>query len=299
MSIRTFRRFISEACRSMVKNGLMTMASLFIVTACLFIFGVFISVTMNMNYLGDQLTGQCQIQAWVSKEAEYGGKIQGISNQIKKMPEVESVEFEEGHVTYENFIKTLEKGEDVYFKGVPPEAIRDTFKIKLKDISQTEAFAEKLSKIEGIEQVENKQDIANTVKNITDIVRHASVWIIIVFAFISLFIISNTIKLTVHSRGKEINIMKYVGATDAYIRWPFIIEGILTGIVAAIITFILTALTYNGVVSLLNGQSAFETSIQLKRFSEIQTTIIVSYILTGSLIGAFGSAISVRRYLKV
>lgn len=299
MSIRMFRRFIAEACHGMVKNGLMTVASLFIVTACLFIFGVFMLVTMNINYLGEQLSNQCQIQVYITNEAKYGGKIQGMSNTLKQFPEVQEISFETGEKTFEDFKAGLSPEELVSFEGLPSDLISDSFKITLADISQSESVVEKIYQIDGVERVENRQDIVNQVKSITDGIRHVSVWIIVLFAFISLFIISNTIKLTVHSRGKEINIMKYVGATDAYIRWPFIIEGILTGVVAAIITYFITSLVYSGVLSALSSSASLGAIINLKAFSEIWTTILVSYVVGGALIGAFGSGIAVRRYLKV
>ena len=299
MSIRMFRRFIAEACHGMAKNGLMTVASLFIVTACLFIFGVFMLVTMNINYLGEQLSNQCQIQVYITNEAKYGGKIQSMSDALKQFPEVQEISFETGEKTFEDFKAGLTQEELVSFEGLPSDLISDSFKITLADISQAESVAEKIYQIEGVERVENRQDIMNQVKSITDGIRHISVWIIILFALISLFIISNTIKLTVHSRGKEINIMKYVGATDAYIRWPFIIEGILTGVLAAIITYAITYFAYTGVLSALSSSASLGAIIKLKAFSEIWPTILVAYVVGGGLIGAFGSGISVRRYLKV
>ncbi len=299
MSIRMFRRFVAEACQGMVKNGLMTIASLFVVTACLFIFGVFMVVTMNINYLGEQLANQCQIQVYITNEAKYGGMIQGMSDQIKQIPEISGITFETGEETFENFKSDLSEEELVYFGGLPSDIISDSFKVTLEDITQSEAVVQKLSQIQGVERIENSQDVINIVNNVTQIIRHISVWIIIIFAFISLFIISNTIKLAVHSRGREINIMKYVGATDAYIRWPFIIEGILTGLVAAIISYFITQFAYMGVTSAIDNTAAIGSIINLKKFTEIWNTILVAYLLLGALIGAFGSAISVRRYLKV
>lgn len=299
MSIRMFRRFIAEACSGMVKNGLMTVASLFVVTSCLFIFGVFMVVTMNINYMGEQLANECQIQAYITSEAKYGGKIQGISNQIKQLDGVHEVSFETGEDTFDNFKSELSESELAAFEGLPENIISDSFKVTLKNIKDSEEIAKKLEAIEGVERVENKQDIINIVNNITQIIRHVSIWIIIIFAIISLFIISNTIKLTVHSRGREINIMKYVGATDAYIRWPFIIEGILVGCVSAIVSFFITQMAYMGVMSAIGNQASLATLFKLKTFSEIWSQLLISYILLGALIGAFGSAISVRRYLKV
>lgn len=299
MSIRMFRRFIAEACSGMVKNGLMTIASLFVVTSCLFIFGVFMIITLNINYMGEQLANECQIQAYITSEAKYGGKIQGISNQIKQIDGISGVSFETGETTLANFKSGLSETELAAFEGLPDDVISDSFKVTLKDINTSEDIASKLASIEGVERVENRQDIINIVNNVTRIIRHVSVWIVIIFAIISLFIISNTIKLTVHSRGKEINIMKYVGATDAYIRWPFIIEGILVGCSSAIISFFVTQIAYMGLTSVIEGTSSLSALLNLCSFGEIWSRLLVAYLLLGALIGAFGSAISVRRYLKV
>ena len=170
MSIRMFRRFIAEACSGMVKNGLMTVASLFVVTSCLFIFGVFMVVTMNINYMGEQLANECQIQAYITSEAKYGGKIQGISNQIKQLDGVHEVSFETGEQTFANFKSGLSESELAAFEGLPENIISDSFKVTLKDINDSEEIAQKLGAIEGVERVENKQDIINIVNNITQII---------------------------------------------------------------------------------------------------------------------------------
>ncbi len=299
MSIRMFRRFIAEACSGLFKNGLMTFASLVVVTSCLFIFGVFMTVTMNINYLGQELANQCQIQAYITPEAKYGGKIQEISDQIKRMDNISEVSFETGEQTFTDFKNGLDKDELASFEGLPDNLISDSFKVTLTDISASESVVAKLEAIDGVERVENKQDIMNLVNNVTQIIRHISIWIVVIFAAISLFIISNTIKMAVHNRGKEINIMKYVGATDAYIRWPFILEGIIVGCVAAVIAFFITQGAYVGVTTALAKNSSISAIVKLVAFGDMWNKIIVSYLLLGAFIGAFGSGISVRRYLKV
>ncbi len=299
MSIRMFKRFITEACSGLAKNGLMTIASLFVVTSCLFVFGVFIVLTMNINHLGQELANQCQIQAYVTNEAKYGGQIQNISNQIKQIEEIKEISFETGEKTFSDFKEGLDEDELAAFNGLPADLISDSFKITLKDINTSGEVSQKIESIPGVERVENKQDIVSLVNSVTQLIRHVSVWIIIIFAIISLFIISNTIKLAVHSRGREINIMKYVGATDAYIRWPFIIEGVMVGCVAAVISFFVTQTAYMGVMSVIDNNSSISSILQLLSFGDIWNTILVSYLLLGSFIGAFGSAIAVRRYLRV
>ena len=295
MSIRMFRRFVAEACSGMVKNGLMTVASLFVVTSCLFIFGVFMVITMNINYLGEQLVNECQIQVYITKDAG----IQAVSDTIKQIPNVSGITFETGEETFEKFKEGLSEEELASFAGLPADVISDSFKITLEDIALSADVVAAIEEIPGVESIENKQDVMSLVNNITRMIRHISIWIVIIFALISLFIISNTIKLTVHNRGREINIMKYVGATDAYIRWPFIIEGILVGILAAVVSFFISQLAYMGIMSAIEGNSSLGALIKLKSFSEMWQRLLISYLLLGAFIGAFGSAISVRRYLKV
>ncbi len=300
MWIRNFRRFIAEAISGMFKNGLMTVASVIVVTSCLFIFGVFMVVTLNINHIGDQIANSCQIQVFITKEAKYGGMIQGISNQIKKIDHVENVTFETGEKTFEDFKKGLSKEEKMSFSGLPKDVVSDSFKITLDDIDYTEGVAKKLQNIDGVESVENRQDMVNLVNELTGLIRDVSFWIVIVFMLISIFIISNTVKLTVHNRRKEINIMKYVGATDSYIRWPFVIEGIFVGLISAVIAFVVTQSCYMGISNALHGSmSSVSVTIDVLKFSQIWQVIACSYIVLGSIIGALGSAFSIRRYLKV
>ncbi len=299
MSIRAFRRFMSEAASGLAKNGLVTVASLFVVTSCLIIFGVFMAVSLNINYLGKQMANQCQIQVYVTNEAKYGGKIQDISDSIKKINNISKVEFETGTQTLADFKDGLSDSELTAFSGLPEDVISDSFKITLKDISHSEQVIEKISTIDGVESIENRQDLITMVNNITKIIQNVSIWILIVFAIISLFIISNTIKLSVHNRGREINIMKYVGATDSYIRWPFILEGIMTGLIAAAIAFLVSYLAYSSAIRAIDSSTALKSLIHLLDFKEIYSSLALSYILLGAAIGAFGSGISIRRYLKV
>lgn len=299
MSIRAFRRFMSEAASGLAKNGLVTVASLFVVTSCLIIFGVFMAVSLNINYLGKQMANQCQIQVYVTNEAKYGGKIQDISDSIKKINNISKVEFETGTQTLSDFKDGLSDSELTAFSGLPEDVISDSFKITLKDISHSEQVIEKISAIDGVESIENRQDLITMVNNITKIIQNVSIWILIVFAIISLFIISNTIKLSVHNRGREINIMKYVGATDSYIRWPFILEGIMTGLIAAAIAFLVSYLAYSSAIRAIDSSTALKSLIHLLDFKEIYSSLALSYILLGAAIGAFGSGISIRRYLKV
>ena len=299
MSVRSIRRFTREATQSMLRNGLMTAASLFVVTACLFLFGVFLLVTMNINFLGEQISDQCQLQVFITDQARDGGMIQSISNQIKATEGVGEVRFVTGKELFDQFKEDLDETELLAFEGVPDEVISDSFQLTLTDISQSQAVAARLEQIDGVERVENQQKVVDMVQNITTAVRHISLWVVLLFAVISVFIISNTIKLTVFSRRKEINIMKYVGATDAFIRWPFVIEGLLVGLIAAVITFFIVESCYAAALNAIASTPVVATMFQFRSLGEVWLPLLGSFVLLGSVIGGIGSAVSIRKYLKV
>ena len=298
MLIRNARRFTYEAMGNIFKNGLMSLASLFIIVACLFVFGVFLVVTVNINFFGDQVADQCQIQVYITQEASDGGKIQSISNSIRAMEGISNITFERGEETFAKFKAGLTEEELVSYSGLPDDIIDDSFKVTLHDISETKEKADAISKIDGVLRVENRQDMINIVYSITNAIRHISVWIIIIFMFISVFIISNTIKLAVYARRKEINIMKYVGATDAFIRWPFMIEGMIVGFAGAIIAFFIVQSCYVAGLSAL-GSIPAGAIVALRNFGDIWHIILLPFIGVGVSIGALGSALSMRKYLQV
>ncbi len=299
MSVRSIKRFTHEAMSSIFRNGLMTVASLFVVTACLFIFGIFLLFTMNVNFLGDQISDQCQLQVYITDEARDGGMIQQISNQIKATPGVGQVTFATGKETFDEFKEGMSEEELLAFEGVPDEAISDSFQLTLTDISLSQTVADTLSELDGVERVENQQKIIDMVNHITRAVRHVSLWAVLLFAFISVFIISNTIKLTVYSRRKEINIMKYVGATDSFIRWPFVIEGLIVGLIAAVLTFFIVESCYLAVLRGIAAAPAISAMFKLRTMGEVWLPLLVSFVVLGAIIGGIGSAVSIRKYLKV
>ena len=298
MLIRMAKRFTYEAISNIFRNGLMSLASLFIIVACLFVFGVFLVFTANLNFLGDQVTNQCQIQAYITDEASRGGKIQEISNTIKKIDGISGITFELGEDTFREFKEGLRAEELASYSGLPDDIIDDSFKVTLVDISRSQAVSQKIEKIDGVSRVENRQDMINIVYSVTNAIRHVSVWIILIFMFISVFIISNTIKLALYARRKEINIMKYVGATDAFIRWPFMIEGMIVGFAGAVLAFFIIQSCYAAALSALGSVPA-GTIISFKKFGDIWAMILFPFIAVGVSIGAVGSALSIRKYLRV
>ena len=303
--LRAIKRSFTEGIRGMVKNGLMTITSIFVVTSCIFIFGVFLMITFNINNMTSQMANDYQVDVYVANpsdgdEAAYNSVKERVKSDILKVENVDSsnISFVDGRQKFLDYKESLDQEDLKSFEGLPEDLIPDAYAVRLIDISKVDATCDELSKIEGVEDVENSSDLVEVINGIKNVVKNVSVWIIVIFALISLFIISNTIKLTVHNRRKEINIMKYVGATDSYIKGPFIMEGMLVGVISAVISFFISQWSYLGIMTTVKT-TFLASSIGLLEFADIWVNLLVSYMGLGCFIGAFGSALSVRRYLKV
>ncbi|UKI38652.1 MAG: permease-like cell division protein FtsX [Clostridiales bacterium] len=279
----------------------MSIASILVSVACLFVFGVFTMLTININYMGEQAANQCQIQVFVDESITDEAVINSIRDQIKQNQYVKDLTYQSGDDLFQRICRKYSKRPaGIFFSGVPSSIISDIFKVTLTDISQTKSVADYISKIDGVKSVKSFDKLTTNVQRITKTVRNISIWVVIIFAFISIFIISNTIKLTVHNRRKEINIMKYVGATDSFIRGPFVTEGMLVGFIAAVIAFFLTEYGYNSLLKFIGGSAVSGTTIiAFKTFSDMALIIAGGYLAIGIGLGAVGSAVSMRKYLKV
>ena len=298
--IRNFSRFVGDAVSSMIKNPLMTIASMLIVTFCLFIFGVFIVLTTNANYMGQKLEQQCQIEINISKSIDDPYVIEEIRAQIeKKNEQLTDIEYKTGKERFDRFKEKLTPGELERFEGVPDTVIDSSFTVTLKDIGQAKSLIKYFETIDGVTSVKSELELMEKVRSVTNLIKRISIWVVVLFAFISVFIISNTIKLTLHSRRKEINIMKYVGATDAYIRGPFVIEGMIVGIISAAIAYFATAYGYTVLYNFMGGFEISSSVISIEPFEYLRWILVSSYLIIGAGLGSIGSFVSIRRYLSV
>lgn len=298
--IRNFFRFIGDSVSSMIKNPLMTIASMLIVTFCLFVFGVFIVLTMNANYMGQKMEEQCQIEINISKSIEDPQEIEDIKMQIeKKNDQISDIVYKTGKERFDRFKSKLSADKLSRFEGVPDTIIDSSFTVTLKDISQAKSLVKYFEKIKGVTSVSTELSLMEKIHNLTDLIKKISMWLVLLFAFISIFIISNTIKLTLHNRRKEINIMKYVGATDAYIRGPFVIEGMIVGLISAVIAYFGTAYGYMTLVGFMGSFGIANSVISLEPFAHLRWILVGAYLILGMGLGSVGSFVSIRRYLDV
>ena len=290
---------IGEGLRNVLKNKKSTGASLMIMCATMLIFGLFFLIGENVNYMMKEVESEQGMQVFMYKNATEE-QIQKLEDDIKKLDNVAKVT----HVTKEEGLNSIKErfGEnarllDVYLENNP---LGDSFVVQLTDLTKTEEVKANIENLDNIKEITAKDKVVNALISIANGVRIISAIILVLLIVISIFIIANTIKLTVHARRKEISIMKYVGATNGFIRWPFIVEGMVIGIVAALISILILGLAYNAIVNKIVSSSIANTmGLSVLSFTNILGQVVTVYLLLGIGIGAVGSIISMRKYLEV
>ncbi len=296
MIFRNIKYFFIQGFKGLVSNSLMTLASIGIVIASLVIFGVFVLFGLNFNYVGAQIKEQCEINVYLPKDMSRD-EVREVGSELGKLEFVK-----------EAYLYTKEERLQNYKEGVYEERaevidtleadnpLRDAYILSLTDVNRADEVSAAAAEVEGVEEVKNSHDLINKIISITNTIRNISIWLLVVLAAISVFIISNTIKLGMFARRKEINIMKFVGATNWFIRWPFIIEGMILGCVGAGIAVLLIVIGYG---SILPTIQEFMGNIRLLDIEGILRVVIASFFAMGIGIGMAGSAMSIRKHLHV
>ena len=294
-----FKYFVSEGCKSYTKNTLMTLSSTIIVVACLIVFGVYLLFSMNINSVAEQLKAECEIRVYIDESIEPATEeMEALEDAVKSVSNIKSVEFYSNEKALEDYKEEL--GDDAYvMDGFGDDnPLRDSFKIKLEDLSISASTAEKLSRIKGIANVSDNQTSANKLVSVTKVIKNISFWFMLFLGALAIFIISNTIKITLFARRRDINIMKYLGATNSFISWPYIIEGIIIGFVGSLIAMVIMLVAYQAFLSM--DVTLFEAmNLKFCGISEVILPLVGWFIGIGVLLGAIGSAVSIRRHLKV
>ena len=298
MKLRTGKFFIREGFRSLKRNSTMSAAAITSVIAALLVIGIFFIIVINIDYAATKLESQIEMMVYL-EDGLSENIIDTMETEIRSINGVKSVEF----ISKDTALSNLEKnwGENSYLlEGLEGDnPLPDAFLITLSDPSDASGVALSVSSISNIEKVVyGKEELANLL-NATYVMRMSSVVIILILLFISIFIIANTIKLTLYARRREIGIMKYVGATDWFVRMPFIIEGIVVGMIGAVVSTIILGAGYYYCSDLVKNQMIGFMSISLIPFNQIILSMVILLIIVGVVIGAVGSLISVRKFIKV
>jgi cell division transport system permease protein len=282
----------------------MSLASISIISAALILFGVFYLILVNLNHNLDVLSQQPKMEVYCLPELtdEQVGAIQTEISSNKYIESFTVVSKKEAFEKLKEYLKAneTEQGGDNILEGYDESFLNVTFVVKVKDPNNSEIVAKQMLSLAGVENVEYSQDTINFIEKTSKWVKVISFTLIGLLLLISLFIISNTIKLTVFARRKEINIMKYIGATDWFIRWPFIYEGVIIGVLGAAIAFLLVAYIYGLAEPRLSSYIiSFGDGFSTVKFKSVWGTLVSVYIGLSAVIGASGSVMSIRRHLHV
>ena len=293
--------FIGEGFSNVFKNKKSTGASLMIMCATMIIFGIFLILGENINHFVDEVESEQGIQVFVKNEATQE-QIDKLGEDIRAIDGVSTVEFVSKDEALEQMKERFGDKQDL-LEGYEGEnnIFTASYVVTLTDLTKSQAVQDQINTYtDVVKKITSKDEVVTTLINLANGIKIVTGVILALLIIISIFIIANTIKLTVHARRKEISIMKYVGATNGFIRWPFIVEGMIIGILASIISIVIVGGAYTLIADKLVSSEFMQLiNMSLISFGDMFNSIIFVYMLLGIGIGVLGSVISMRKYLKV
>lgn len=295
MKLKTGEYFIQEVFHSLRRNNWMTFASIGTVAVSLFVLGVFLILVLNMNRLAGMLESQVQISVYLEDHLTDREKRQ-IGYDIESLQGIDSVTYVDRETAKERLKERL--GDQKYLLDALSDdnPLPDAFEVTVTTPSVVESAAGAIDSMQGVEEAKYGQDVVEHLFDITRLMRIFGFVLMGLLGGATLFIISNTIRLTVFARRKEIAIMKYVGATDWFIRWPFLLEGIVLGCIGGLIAAVALRSFYAAMAAKIYSTLAFFPLMPQYPFMNYVTAAI---LLAGIVIGAIGSVISLKRFLRV
>lgn len=294
--MQKIKMFIIDALKSLKRNKTITFASIITVAATLFIFGVFLIVAQTINMGVESVESKVEIKAYLVDEIT-SQELSNVESILKGVEGVKELTYESKEEAFEKFKERL--GEDnAILAGFSEDRnpLPNSFVVSLDEPEAAMRVEEALTGVRGVEDVGNERDTVERIIGLAKIIRTMGVVIFMILVLVSLFLISNTIKLTVYSRRREIGIMKFVGATDWFIRWPFLIEGMIMGLIGGMIAVGVVFFAYQLVYADIT-QSLFYAG--LVKPGEVLNNFSWQFGLTGVVIGALGSFIALKRFLDV
>lgn len=296
MKKHDFQYFFHEGISNMFSHGFMSFATVGITIACLLIMGTFSLVSLNANANLQSLQDQSVILAFVD-ESYTEAEAKALQPQIERISNVASVDFigkEEAMETYvDEYLEDESLAEDI-----TPEIFRDRFSIHLEELESMTETADAIGQIGGIAKVRADEDLSKGFLTVSQIAAVVCITLIVVLLVVSLFIMSNTIKLTTFDRKDEIAIMKMVGATNGFIRWPFVYEGFMLGLTGAILAFLLQWGLYEAIAQGVADNDTLQL-LSIVPFQQLWKPVGGVFLGAGILIGVGGSLSAIRRFLQV
>ena len=295
MRFSTKQYFIKETYKSIRRNGFMSFASISTVAVSLLVLGMFLMIFLNTNNLAQYLENQVQISVYMQDSAT-DKELASVKDKLTKMPGVVKVTQVNKQQALERFKKRLGDQEQLLNSLGKENPFPNSFEVQVDNPDRIKVLTPQIGQLPKVETAKFGQEVVEHLFQLTKILRLGGIVLVVFLAMATLFIISNTIRLTVFARRKEVIIMKYVGATDWFIRWPFLLEGMTLGFFGAVVAFVLINSIYASLLDRIHATFAF---LPLLPTSPLLLYVDLFLLAAGTGIGALGSYISLRKFLRV
>lgn len=292
---------LKQGIKNIKRNWMFSLASILTMAACIFLFGIFYSIVNNVNYLTKKVEQEVPITVFF-EEGTSEETIAAIGEQIKARPEVARVEYESADAAWEKFKEEYFEGSEAAegFRDDNPLVNHSNYQVYMKDIEKQGELAAYVESLENVRVVYQSEQAAKTLGSLNRVVSYVSVAIIIILLAISVFLISNTVSVGIAVRSEEIGIMKFIGATDRFVRSPFVLEGIVLGVIGAAIPLIGLYFIYNSVVHyILTKFNVLSGIVDFIPAGQIYQTLLPIGLALGVGIGLVGSFWTTRKHLRV
>ena len=295
MNKNNFGYLLREGVRGVFSHGFRSFAAVCVTVACLIIMGSFCLISLNLNTMVKELESENEILVYID-ESYSEAEAKSVGSQINMIANVESAVFVSRQTALEHFIS--EQDDPTLFEGIEAQTLRDRFEVSLIDNSIIKQTVSEIEAINGVVKTNAHYEISDGFQTLRNVLSLTSVAIIVVLLIVSLFIISNTVKLALYDRKEEIAIMRMVGATNNFIRLPFIVEGFLLGIFGAVVAFFIEWGVYDALAARIEAMDTLQM-FRIIPFTSVIAFILPSFLLVGFLVGVFGSLLSIRKFLRV
>ncbi|MEK7018933.1 MULTISPECIES: permease-like cell division protein FtsX [Bacillus] len=297
MKAKTLSRHLREGVKNLSRNGWMTFASVSAVTVTLLLVGVFLAAIMNMNHFATKVEQDVEIRVHVDPAAKEADQ-KKLEEDMSKIAKVDSIKYSSKEEELKRLIKSLGDSGKTFELFEQDNPLKDVFVVKAKEPTDTAAIAKKVEKMQFVSNVQYGKGQVEKLFDTVKTGRNIGIALIAGLLFTAMFLISNTIKITIYARSTEIEIMKLVGATNWFIRWPFLLEGLFLGVLGSIIPIGLILVIYNSLQGVFNEKLG-GTIFELLPYNPFVFQLAGLLMLIGALIGMWGSVMSIRRFLKV
>ena len=291
MNWNTIKYTFKEGIKNVFLSRAMSLASISVIVCCMVLTGSAVMLSTSLSQALKSVENKNSITVFLKKEVTYSKTFE-IGEKIKDVPNVLSCEYYSSDQASEKYREVLGELYAVLQKSGNP--FPEAFHVTMNDLSKYKETVEKLESIEGVDSVSDRSETAQRLSELSKLISNAGIWIVCLLGLISVFIIMNTIRLTMHNRRLEISIMKSVGATNSFICAPFVVEGVIIGIVSAIISSFILNFVYKSFVDVVGSIISFYSNYS----QDIFYVSLMVFSAVGFLLGTIGSTISIRRYLK-